>query len=141
MTGPHDPRTPPPAAPPYGAPGHHRSKGLALAALVVGVLALVTSWTIVGGVVLGIAAIVLGVLARGRVRKGTGDGKGLATAGIVLGVVSLLVAAAVAATVGFVLTSDEGQQFRDCVESAGQDQGRLDACEREFQESAEDGLD
>ena len=53
----------------YGA-GHRgpMKNGLGIAALVVGVLSLPAAFTIIGGVVLGLLAIVLGLVGRGRAR-------------------------------------------------------------------------
>lgn len=58
--------------------------GIAVAALILGILALLTGWIYVGGL-LGIAAIVLGIIS---LKKPGGKGMGLA--GIILGVLGLL---------------------------------------------------
>lgn len=115
-------------------PAGERRNGLGTAALVVGLVALLTSWFGLGGL-LGIVAIVLGVLGLGRVRKHQADNRGMAIAGIALGVVSILVAALFAVGTALLFNSDSGQRFADCVEQAAGDQAALDACEREFSES------
>ncbi|WP_164983913.1 hypothetical protein [Cellulomonas endophytica] len=84
-----------PVGPGLGAPAPRRS-GLAVAALVLGLLALLGCLVPVlnvGSVGLGLAALVVGVLAIRRLVPGV-TGKGMAVAGIVTGVVGALVAAA-----------------------------------------------
>lgn len=117
-------------APPAGG----RRNGLGTAALVLGVLALVLCWTIVGGIVLGIAAIVLGVLGRSRARKGEASNGGMAVAGLVLGVLGLLAAGAIIALGIAAFNSADFQNLTDCLESA-QDQSQVEDCQREFEDS------
>ncbi|HTG47624.1 MAG TPA: DUF4190 domain-containing protein [Actinomycetota bacterium] len=64
------------------------SNGLATAALVLGILAIVFFWTVWLGVILGILATVFGATARSRVRRGDPHFAS-ATAGFILGVVGL----------------------------------------------------
>ena len=64
------------------------SSGFAVTALVCGIIGVVTFWIYVG-LVLGIIAIVFGVLGRKRAQNEPGDGKnGMATAGLVLGIIA-----------------------------------------------------
>ena len=99
FTGPAAPETehaePPftvPVAPaPYGvAPNFANpvpsAKGFALAALIVGIAAFLTGWTPVLGVLLGITAVVLGIVALVRRQR-----KGMAITGLALGAVALVV--------------------------------------------------
>ncbi len=80
---------PPPTAPPppagyqYGQGLPARNDGRAVAALVCGIVGL-----LFGGFILGVIAIVLGVMGRNAIRSsgGTLKGAGMATAGIVLGI-------------------------------------------------------
>jgi hypothetical protein len=76
----------PVAPPPAPATG-----GLAVAALTVGIVGVVLSFTVVFGFVLGAAAIVLGAIAIGRARTGAG-GKGMGVAGLALGCVAIVFA-------------------------------------------------
>lgn len=152
MTSPHDPYATTseagvPASPTwmdgeragaYGeAPGVPRARrnGLGTAALVLGILAVVTCWTVVGGVILGLVAIVLGVLGRGRARRGEADNGGMALAGLVLGVVAVVLSGALLAFGVSVLNSPEGQQYKDCVRGANGDQTALQQCASEFNRS------
>ena len=135
------PLPPPPGGAPYGAPpGGARKNGLGTAALVLGVLALLASWTVVLGFLLGIPAVVLGALGRGRAKRGEADNGGVAVAGLVLGLVSLVIAAVLAFAVGSVFSrvvnSPEGQQLQQCLSSAQGDQARVQACQEQFARDA-----
>ena len=105
--------------------------GLGIAALVLGVLALLSSLFVVGGL-LGLVAIVLGVLGRGKAKRGEATNGGMAMAGIVLGVVSVLITAAVLAVGASFLNSETGSGLVSCLADAGQDQAAVEACEQEF---------
>jgi len=83
---------PPPGAwmgpPPHGGFANvpNGANGPATAALVVGIVALVFCFTVVGG----IAAVVLGFLGLARARQRGGAGRGRAVAGLVLGLISVV---------------------------------------------------
>jgi hypothetical protein len=61
------------------------TKGFALAALILGIAAFLTGWTPVLGVILGITAVVLGIVALARRQS-----KGMAITGLALGAVALI---------------------------------------------------
>lgn len=83
----------------YGAPAQPypgvmprptgRGNGLGIASLAVGFVAVVAVVTIFGGAILGIAAVVMGVVARWRVKRGEATDGGVAVVGIVLGIVAI----------------------------------------------------
>jgi Domain of unknown function (DUF4190) len=73
-----------PSATPLGS-----RNGLGTTSLVLGLLALISSWLTIG-LVVGIAAVVTGLLARARVARGEATNRGMAIAGIALGVVAIL---------------------------------------------------
>lgn len=126
-----------PGSPGYGDPGgapQGTSNGTGTAALVLGILGLLTSWLVFGGL-LGLVAIVLGAIGLGKVRKREASNKGSAIAGIVLGVLSILVAGALLALGAAFFSSDEGQQFAECVQEAGGDPVAEAECRREFEDS------
>jgi hypothetical protein len=58
---------------------------LAVAALVCGVLGILFFWCGFIGLPLGIAGVVLGLMAMNKVKQGTGSGRGMALAGLVCG--------------------------------------------------------
>lgn len=134
-----------PAQSSHGASGERargRKNGLSAVALVVGVIALLTAWLFVGGV-LGIAAIILAVIYLRRVRNGRVLDKGSAVAGTVFGVLSAIAAIVLGALsillTGLLLigavsffTSDRAQNFADCSERAAGDQTAEQACRTEF---------
>jgi len=126
---------PPPG---YGAPaaGGGRRNGFGVAALVLGILALLSCWTVIGGILLGLLAIVFGVLGRGRAKRGEADNGGLAVAGAVLGLLGLLASVALIALGASLLNSPEGQKLQDCLRTAGQDQAKVQQCQTQFQQDA-----
>ena len=68
-----------------------QSNGVATASLVLGILSIVTFWAFGFGAVLGILAIVLGVMGRRRAREAVGNpNAGRATAGIVTGILGAI---------------------------------------------------
>lgn len=83
------------------------SSGLAIASLVCGILGILTG-IFIYGVALGLAGIVLGIVALVKVKNGTASGKGLAIGGIVTGVVSFVVTAVTIAVI--VLNAMMGQE-------------------------------
>ena len=112
--------------------------GLGIAALVLGVLALLSSLFVVGGL-LGLVAIVLGVLGRGKAKRGEATNGGMAMAGIVLGVLSVIISAVVVAVGASFLNSETGSGLVSCLANAGQDQAAIEACEQQFRSEVEGG--
>ncbi len=123
-----------PVRPPYGStgPGTAPSNGLGVAALVLGIAAVVTGLFLLGGV-LGVVAIVLGVLARKKAARGEADNGGTALAGIVLGAVGILVAAVVVVVAGVLFSRADLGSFTECLSQADGDQAAVDACSRDFE--------
>jgi len=67
------------------------SNGVAVAAFVLGVIAIVLSWIPLLDIVLAAPAVILGGLGISRANRTHGTGKGFAIAGLVLGAISILV--------------------------------------------------
>jgi hypothetical protein len=84
--------------------------GTAAVALATGVGALVLSIVPGLGLALAVAAVVLAVLARGRVRRSGRPGNGLALAALILGLVALVVSTLVT-VVGLLLVSGSGGEL------------------------------
>ncbi|GAB3991904.1 DUF4190 domain-containing protein [Nocardioides marmoraquaticus] len=118
----------------YGQPQQQGGKGLAIGALVTGVLALLLCWTVFGGILLGIVALVLGIIGASRAKKGRASGRGLAITGAVIGLVGLLISVAFIAIGAAFLNSDEAQEYQDCLSSAGSDQQAVEQCNRQFED-------
>lgn len=77
-----------PAGYPYAAPVTKKAPGMALAAMILGIVGVVTGFFVFGAL-LGIAAIILGALSLKKVKE-AGAGKGFAITGIVTGAVAVL---------------------------------------------------
>ena len=80
-----------------GYPGYQPKpgSGLAIASLVCGILGVLTGIFIFSGLSLGLAGIVLGIVALVKVKNGTASGKGMAIGGIVTGALGMIVAVVV----------------------------------------------
>jgi hypothetical protein len=114
-----------------------RSPKLGMTSLALAIVALVVFWSVAivavsgvraiesvvtvvvavaSGVILGVAAVVTGIVARRRVRRGQASRGGVALAGIVLGVMAAVVPAVYAAWVVYMFYS-EYQQFEQCIKA------------------------
>lgn len=78
-----------PAGYPYAAPIMKKAPGMALAAMILGIAAVLTGF-LVFGALLGIAAIILGALSLKKTKE-VGAGKAFALTGIITGAVSVLI--------------------------------------------------
>jgi hypothetical protein len=54
----------------YGAPPTRPRNGFGIAALILGLLALLASWTVLGGIVFGVLALIFGLLGQARAKRG-----------------------------------------------------------------------
>jgi hypothetical protein len=108
---------------------------LGIAALVVAIIALIS---VVGGVVLGIVAVVLGFLGWQRAKRGEATNGGVAIAGIVLGILSIIEAIVVIVLSVWVFNEVGGTDYMDCVSRAGSDQEAVQRCIDKFQKKVED---
>lgn len=76
--------------PGYGGAGYAavRTDGLAIGALIVGVLSILCSWACIG-IILGPTAAIMGFISSQRIKQmpGTLGGGGLATAGLITGII------------------------------------------------------
>lgn len=123
--------------PAYGAPPGGGSNGLAIGALVCGIIALISFWTIFGGIVFGLIALILGIMGRKKANE-NGVGGGMAIAGLVMGILGLLGGLLFGAfTVWFVSSVDQqlqeefGTGFGDLIEDSTLcSQGDQAACDR-----------
>jgi len=91
---------------PYAMPAAEPKNGLALAAMIVGIVSLVTLilvWFM--AIPVGIVAIVLGVVARREASKRAGLGRGQATAAIICGSIALVLSIVVVALMVLVVVS------------------------------------
>ena len=129
---------PPPPPQPYSGyapPPVGPKNGLGIASLVVAIIALIS---VVGGVVLGIVAVILGFLGWQRAKRGEATNGGIAIAGIVLGILSIIEALVVIALSVWVFNEVGGTDYVDCLSKAGSDQEAVQRCADQFQERVED---
>jgi hypothetical protein len=119
----------------YPAPPTQPRNGLGTAALVLGIIGLLTSILFFGGV-FGLIAIVLGIVALGRVRRGEATNRGASIAGIVLGVLSLVIPVVliVAGASFYSSHKSDVQQLQDCLKKATSSQQQQD-CQTRFNDS------
>ncbi|QIQ01246.1 DUF4190 domain-containing protein [Streptomyces liangshanensis] len=139
MSMPHYPQQSAPEGQPHTGPVPHtdpapaRGNNLAIAALVLGIAACVFFWTVVGGIVLGLAAVVLGILGARRARGGRAPRRTMAIVGAVLGGLGLIVSAVIVTIGVSLLNSDEFKDFNDCVRHANS-QSEKDRCADDYKQ-------
>lgn len=109
--------------------------GLGTAALVIAIVALISSVSVVGGVLLGIGAVILGFIARGRVKSGEANNGGVALAGIILGIISIIAGLAFIAIWVGLFREVGGGGYIECLQRAGQDSAAVQQCSDEFRQS------
>lgn len=130
--------TPPPGAPwagapaagavppPYQAGGRLPTSGLAIAALVLGLLSIPAGIIVVGGL-LGVLAIVFGAIAIPRIRRRQATGMGLSIGGIITGIIGTGIAIVILA-IGASIAGD----LNECLRETGGDQVE---CQRRLEDS------
>lgn len=116
---------------PFGQEQRSPRNGLGVAALVLGILALVLCWTGFGGILFGLIAIPLGLIGRGRAKRGEATNGGQALVGTILGTLGLLVSIGIIVATALFFTSDKGKSLVDCISQAGQDQTAINACQQQ----------
>jgi lysylphosphatidylglycerol synthetase-like protein (DUF2156 family) len=136
-----------PVGPDSGAYGHEVPPGLlkprngaGRAAMIFGILALICAigffliLTVPLAIVLGLLAVVLGIVGRSRVRRGLATNPGSAATGIVTGLLSLLLLTGLAIG-GVALFNHHKSTFKNfgqCVQNAGTDSRKLQDCQNQF---------
>jgi hypothetical protein len=108
---------------------------LGIAALVTAIIALLS---VVGGVVLGVVAVILGFLGWGRAKRGEATNGGVAVAGIVLGFLSIIEAVVVIGLFIWGFGQVGGTDYVECLSRAGNDQQAVQQCADQFTENLED---
>ena len=120
--------TPPPTGP---------RNGLGVAALVIAIVALVSSFSVAGGIVLGIVAVVIGFAARGRVKRGQANNGGVALAGVILGFVAIIIGLVFIVIYVYAFKDTGVGDYFDCLSKAGSDKTAQRLCESDFRQSVE----
>ncbi len=99
--------------------------------MVVGIVALLLSWIPFLGLVLGLVALVLGIVGMKKVSRGEATNKGQAITGVVTGAIATVIG------IGFIIIGvivfDDVQNFNECIQDAVT-ASEQQACEREFEQ-------
>jgi len=121
---------------PGGAHTGRPRNGMGIAALVLGLIALASFWTIIGGVVLGLLAIVFGIVGYRRKKRGEATNGAMSLIGAITGALALVISSVlIAAGVSF-LNSEEFDTFEECVKQADSASERQQ-CENDFRDDLE----
>ena len=131
---------PPPLYGGYPPPAAAPRNGLGIASLVLAVVGLVSVATVFAPIALGVAAVIIGVIAHGRVKRGTANNGGVAIAGIVLGALAIVVGLAFIAIWTTVWKDVGGGDYIDCMQKAGTDKFDQQQCADQFRQSVQDRL-
>ena len=110
-------------------------------ALVLAIVGLVTCWSVLGGIVFGVAAIILGFLGRGRAARGEADNGGIATAGIALGSVAIAASVAFVVIWSYAWQDSGGSEYLDCAVRAGNDRAAVDRCTQQWLDEVQKQFD
>src|SRR6478752_447589 len=131
---------PPPYAGYGPVPTAAPKNGLGIAALIAGILSLPAALTIVGGFLLGVVAVILGIIGYRKARIGEATNGGMAIGGIVLGILGAIVSAVVIAVGVWGFNQFGGRDLMDCMQRAGNDRVAQQQCEDQFRGNLEDRL-
>jgi hypothetical protein len=119
---------PPPPYPGYIAPAAGPRNGLGLASLLTGIVALVATVSVLGGLMLGIVAVGTGVSARRRVKRGEATNGGQAMFGILFGIVATVASGLVFAVLIWGLATDQfNENYQHCL---GEQNGHAEYCQQ-----------
>jgi hypothetical protein len=131
---------PPPPPVPYSGftpPPTGPRNGLGVAALIIAIIALVFCWSVFGGIILGLVAVIIGFVARGRVQRREATNGGVAIAGIVLGILAIILGLVFIPIWFGVFRQVGGTDYIDCVSKAGSDQQAVQRCADQFRKRVE----
>jgi Na+-transporting methylmalonyl-CoA/oxaloacetate decarboxylase gamma subunit len=117
----------------YSTPGAGKPQGLAIGALICGILSLVLFCFNIVAIPLGIVAIILGVVARGKAQRGEAGGEGLAKTGMILGIagVALSILITILAMAGMSFLGSKAEEMQRKA------QAEIERIEREQQQSTD----
>ncbi|MFF1711477.1 DUF4190 domain-containing protein [Streptomyces sp. NPDC058268] len=118
-------------------PAVRRNNAMAIAALTLGILAILLFWTVFGGILLGLLAVIFGIIGARKARGGRAPYGKMSVIGAVLGALGLIASAVIIAIGASILNSDEYKNFDDCVKHADSKSER-DACAKDFDREIND---
>ena len=96
--------------------------------------------TVFVAVVVGPAAVVVGFIGRGRVRRGIANNGGVAIAGIALGALAIIVGVAFIPIYTVVWKDVGGGDYIDCIQKANNDRLQEQRCADQFRQNVQDKL-
>src|ERR1700752_1219411 len=132
--------SPPPPPVPYAGYTHPHvgpRNGLGIVALVIAIIGLVFCWTVVGGVILGLSAVIIGFVARARGTRGEATNGGVALAGIGLGFLAIIVSLSFIPIWIGVFDEVGGTDYVDCLSKAGSNERAVQQCADQFRDRVE----
>ena len=139
--------TPPP--PPGGAypapppmPYHYEGgaapavarNGLGTAALVLSIIGVLLCWTVFGGIILGLVAVILGFVGYSRVKRNEATNGGVAIAGIILGFLAMIAGAVFIFLYIWAWNFFGFDNLTECLDKAGNDKTAQQQCEKQFEQ-------
>jgi len=113
---------------------------MGIAALVLGVVAMLSTWSVIGGLIFGIAATVIGLLAYRRVRNHQADNGSVALAGLILGALAIVVSLVFIPIWSGFANQIGYSQYTECMNEAGKNERMINACLVQFQHRIDDTL-
>jgi len=126
------------ADPGYGEerwePARPRRNGMGTAALTLGLIGALLFWTILGGIALGLLALIFGIVGFRRGKRGEATNGTLAMVGAILGALALVGSSAILAFAVSVVGSGDYQEFQDCTEKAATT-AEQQQCQKDFIDS------
>jgi Na+-driven multidrug efflux pump len=131
---------PPPPPQPYSGfapPPTGPRNGLGTAALALAIVGLLFCWTVAGGVILGLCAVIIGSVGQGRVKRGEATNSGVAIGGIVLGFLAIIVSLVFIPIWIGVFDAVGGTGYVDCLSKAGSDDKAIQQCADQFRDRVE----
>lgn len=123
-----------PARPALGASPPKAGKGFGVAALTLGLVGALLFWTVLGGIVLGLLALIFGILGFRRGRRGEATNGTLAAVGAVIGAVALIGSSVVLVLVVSLVSSGDYGELERCVQNATT-QAEQEQCQQDFVDS------
>ncbi|WP_314175554.1 DUF4190 domain-containing protein [Streptomyces winkii] len=124
---------------PGGDPGMWESSrpprnGFGVAALTLALVGALLFWTVLGGIVLGLLALIFGIVGFRRGKRGEATNGTLAAVGAVIGALALVGSSVVLAFIVSVVSSGDYDELRACAEKATT-QAEQEQCQKDFVKS------
>ncbi|ORI15717.1 hypothetical protein BJI47_05000 [Rhodococcus sp. 1168] len=110
-------------------------------AVVLAILGIVLCWTVLGGIIFGLLAVVLGFIGRSKSKKGTATNGAVSLAAIILGLVAVALSIVLLVVGIGLFNSSGGKDFADCISDAGTNQSEQQRCADKWQQNIENRFD